>query len=265
MAITRETNDYVIPRGVVYFDPFDSSGDTTGERELGNAPSFTIEMTSEKADHYNSQAGLREKDQSVTVQIDRTATLTVDNISLDNLSLFLAGSTSTITQSAASGETDTITVQQGRHYQIGVSALRPTGVRAITLTSVVGPAPGSIAYDADDYEVDLDLGRIRIKTTAEGGSIPDDTELTITYATTAVTWSRANTGSTAEVDGAMRVISANASGTNRDYYMPSVRLTPSGNLPVITDATEYVSMEFSVEVLKPANAEAIYLDGRAVA
>ena len=61
-----------------------------------------------------------------------------------------------------------------------------------------------------------------------------------------------------------RVLADNASGGNRDYYMPLVNLTPSGDLPVIQDGTDFVSMTFDADIQKPSNGEAIYVDGRPV-
>ena len=46
--------------------------------------------------------------------------------------------------------------------------------------------------------------------------------------------------------------------------MPLVALTPTGEMPLITEDTKPVSMQFSLEVLKGPNAQAIYRDGRPV-
>ena len=72
-------------------------------------------------------------------------------------------------------------------------------------------------------------------------------------------------GATAEVSGSLRVVADNASGTNRDWFMPKVTLTPSGDLPVIQEGTDFTTMEFGVEALKSANREALYIDGRPAA
>ena len=69
----------------------------------------------------------------------------------------------------------------------------------------------------------------------------------------------------AELTGALRVVSNNATGGNRDWYLPKVSLSPNGDLQLIAEGTDPVVMEFEMEVLKSANAEAIYCDGRPVA
>lgn len=261
MALTYDSNEYQIPRGKVFFDPYDANDALTGERYLGNCPGVTVSIESSKAEHYSSEGGLREKDASITVEINRTGTLNCDNISATNLALFLSGTEETITQTLnAAASDDTITALQGRYYQIGQTSSNPAGDRNIASVVVKDATDTTTFVAGTDYNVDLDLGRIQI---IEGGAI-DNEVIHIDYARTAETWTRVKTGSTAELYGALRVVADNASGDNRDFYMPYVSLTPSGELPIIQDGTEFVAMSFNLEVLKPANAEAIYVDGRPV-
>lgn len=259
MALTFATNEYQIPRGKVFFDPYDTNDALTGERYLGNCPGVTINIDSQKADHYSSEGGLREKDASVLVEVNRAGTLNCDNISLANLGLFLSGTEETVTQTLnASASDDTITAIQGRYYQIGQTTANPAGDRNISSVVVKDATDTTTFVAGTDYNVDLALGRIQI---LEGGAI-DNEVIHIDYARPAATWSRVKTGSAGELYGALRVVADNASGDNRDFYMPKVTLAPSGDLPVIQDGTEFVSMAFALEVLKPATGEAIYVDGR---
>lgn len=259
MAIQNVTNEYQIPRGRVFFDQFDANEALTGEVPFGNCPSFNITIESEKSDHYSSESGLRQKDASVTVEVNRTATITCDNISAANLARYLAGTVETVTQTVGTVTDETITVYKGRQYQLGRTTSNPAGVRNVTDVVVTNSA-GTVTYVLNaDYAVDLELGRLQI---LAGGAIADAESIKVDYSRPAKTWTRIKTGSSTELAGAIRVISDNASGENRDFYMPKVNLTPNGELPVITSDTDYVSMEFTVEILKPANADAIYVDGR---
>jgi hypothetical protein len=263
MAIIHAENEYQIPRGRVLFDPFNpTTGALTGEEEFGNCPAFAVSISSEKADHYSSETGLRQKDKSVTVEVSRAAKIVCDNVSVANLARFLAGSVETVTQASGSVTDESITVTKGRQYQLGFSADNPAGARNVTAV-VVTDATAVTTYVVNvDYTVDLELGRIQI---LESGAIPDASIIKVDYTRPAKSWRRVKTGAVTEIAGALRVISDNASGENRDFYMPKVNMTPSGELPVIAEGTDFVKMEFDVEVLKPANAEAIYLDGRPVA
>jgi hypothetical protein len=259
MAIQNVVNEYQIPRGRVFFDQHDANGATTGEVPFGNCPDFNITIESEKSDHYSSESGLRQKDASVTVEVNRTATITCDNISAANLARYLAGTVETVTQASGSVTDETITAFKGRQYQLGKTEANPAGVRNITDVVVTNSA-GTVTHVLNtDYAVDLELGRLQI---LAGGAIADAASIKVDYTRPAKTWTRIKTGSNTELAGAIRVISDNASGEKRDFYMPKVNLTPNGELPVITTDTNYVSMEFTVEILKPSNADAIYVDGR---
>lgn len=262
MPITHITNEYAIPRGRVYFDRFDANGLPTGEIPLGNCPGFTFTAETEKAEHFSSESGLAEKDAALIVKVNRTGSLTCDNFSLDNLALFVSGSTETQSQTAGDVVDEAHTVHQGRVYQLGVSNNAPAGVRNIT-DVIVTSSDGLTTYVLGTaYNTDLDLGRLQI---IAGGPIADATAIKVDYKTTLKSWTRVKSGATAEVSGALRVIADNASGTNRDWFMPKVTLTPSGEIPVIQEGTDFTTMEFGVEVLKAANREALYIDGRPAA
>jgi hypothetical protein len=261
MPLTYESNQYQIPRGKVFFDPYNASEELTGERYIGNCPGITINISSEKSDHYNSEGGLREKDASILVQVDRTGTLNCDNMSLANLQLFLSGTQDTVTQASTPITNEPHTVQQGRYYQLGQSTSNPAGVRNIGSVVVTDTAGLTTYVAGTDYNIDTTLGRIQIL----AGAIVDDQIIHVDYTPTATSWERVKTGSTAELYGALRIVADNASGDNRDFYMPKVSLTPNGELPIVAEGIEFASMAFALEVLKPANAEAIYVDGRPAA
>lgn len=260
MAIQHETNEYQIPRGRVLLDPENpSTGLLTGEAEFGNCPGFTISIESEKAEHYSSETGLKQKDKTVTVQVNRTAKITCDNVSVDNLARFLSGTVESVVQEVGSVTDETITVLKGRQYQLGKTPTNPAGARNVTAVVVTDSTAVTTYVVNVDYAVDLELGRLQILTT---GAIADNASIKVDYTRPAAAWKRIKTGAVTEIAGAIRVISDNASGENRDYYMPKVNLTPSGELPVIADGTDFITMEFDCEILKPSNAEALYVDGR---
>ncbi|MDP4074954.1 hypothetical protein [Acidovorax sp. A1169] len=267
MSLTHEKNEYAIPRGRVYFDPFDANQLPTGEIYLGNCPGFTLQVETEKAEHYSSEEGLREKDEALVVQVNRTGNVTCDNFSADNLALFLSGAKSTTNQAAATIAGEAHSVGGGLYYQLGETNDNPSGARDVT-DIVVTSADGATTYDVgDDYNVDPALGRVQI---VKGGAIDiaaaaapsKRVGVSIGYKTTARAWTRVTTGSKTELSGRMRVVASNASGTNRDWFMPKVTLTPSGEIPVIAEGTEFVQMQFGLEVLKAANTQAVYVDGR---
>ncbi|HEX7720225.1 MAG TPA: hypothetical protein VF389_10495 [Woeseiaceae bacterium] len=259
MALVHTSNEYQIPRGRIYWDPRDDDDALTGEESFGNCPSFNIAIETEKLPHFSSETGLREKDASRVVQIDRTATITCDNVSFDNLAKYLSGTVETVTQTADPVVEAALTVIPGRIYQLGRTDANPAGDRNIAALAITDDATTYTL--GTDYAVDLVKGRLQI---LESGTIPAGA-IEVSYTKPAKTWKRIKTGATSELRGAIRVVADNAGSSNRDYYMPVCTLKPTGDLPVIAEEAEYVAMEFELEVLTPANGAAIYLDDAPVA
>lgn len=261
MALIHTSNEYQIPRGRLYWDPRNALDQLTGEEEFGNCPSFSISIETEKLEHFSSQTGLREKDDSRVVQVNRTATVTCDNVSFDNLAKYLSGQVETVTQTSVAVAGATVAVIPGRIYQLGRSDANPAGDRNISNLVVTNEGATTTYVAGTDYAVDLVKGRLQI---LEAGAIVAG-NIKVSYDKPAKAWKRIKTGQASELRGAIRVVSDNAGATNRDYYMPLCILKPAGELPVIAEEAEYVTMEFELEVLTPANGSAIYLDDAPVA
>jgi len=264
MPILHTKNEYLIPRGRAYFDPYNASEELTGEIDLGNCPGISLSIETEKAEHFSSQSGLKEKDGSWLVQVQRTGSLTCDNFSPSNAALWLTGTHEVKTQAATPVTGELRNVIPGRQYQLGASAANPLGVRNVTAVTVKNEA-GTTTYAAGtDYNVDLATGRVQI---IAGGTstITAATKVQFGYTPVAGTFDSVKSGAKVELTGALRVVSDNAAGGNRDWYLPKVTLSASGDLTLIAEGTDVVTMEFELEALKPANAEAIYCDGRPVA
>ena len=262
MALTYSQNKYTIPRGRVFFNPINTATDEyLGELYMGNCPSLGLSIETEKAEHYSSETGLREKDASVVLEVKRTGSLTCDNMSGTNVALFLSGSTGTITQAGASVTDEVIDVIPGRYYQLGLGASTPVGARKVSAVVVTNSAGTTTYVAGTDYLLDADRGRLQILTT--GTIVAGD--IKVDYTKAATTWEGIRSGAAGELLGALRIVSDNATGDQRDFYMPRVSLVPSGEIPVIAEGTDFAQMTFDADVLKPANGEAIYVDGMPLA
>ena len=260
MPIQHVKNEYLIPRGRVYFDPFDANEQLTGEIALGNCSGINISISTEKSDHFSSETGLRQKDGSWVIQVDRTGTVNCDNFSPSNAALWLSGTLEKKSQAATPVTGELRNVIPGRQYQLGATAANPLGVRNVSVVTVKDEA-GTVTYVAGtDYNLDLETGRVQI---IEGGAIVAG-KVQFGYTPVAASFESVKSGGKSELQGALRVVSDNATGGNRDWYLPKVTLTPSGDLALIAEGTDVVAMEFGLEALKPANGEAIYCDGRPV-
>lgn len=261
MALIHTSNEYQIPRGRVYFDLRDALDALTGEEEFGNCPSFAISIETEKLEHFSSQTGLREKDDSRVVQVNRTASVTCDNVSFENLARYMSGQVETVNQASGTVTDAVIAVIPGRFYQLGRTDANPAGDRNISALVVTNSAGTTTYVAGTDYAVDLTKARLQIL--ASGTIVAGD--IKVDYTKPAKTWKRIKTGAASELRGAIRVVSDNAGATNRDYYMPLCILKPTGELPIVAEEAEYVTMEFELEVLTPSNGSAIYLDDAPVA
>ena len=261
MPIQHVKSEYLIPRGKVYFDPFDANEQLTGEFPLGNCPGLSLTINTEKTDHFSSETGLRQKDGSWVIQVDRTGTLQCDNFSPSNAALWLSGTLQKKNQAATPVTGEKRTVIQGRQYQLGATAANPLGVRNVTAITVKNSGGTTTYVAGTDYNVDLGTGRVQI---LAGGAIATATDVLFGYKPVAATYDAVKSGASAELTGALRIVSDNAAGGDRDWYLPKVTLTPNGDLPLIAEGTDVVAMEFGLDALKPANGEAIYCDGRPV-
>lgn len=258
------TKNIVLGAGAVFFDEFDASGNLTGERYLAETPGFSLTVTSENLEDFSSDGPIAEKHLDVAIRVARDAALTLKDMSAANFAMFIIGDLST--KSTASGsETGTAInggngVKQGHWYQLGVSTTLPTGVRDITNVVIKDGVPTT--YDlTDDYEVDLDLGRIYI---VPGGGIADDTVLLADFDRTAASWEQVTSNDLGAKTGALRFVANNTSGANKDLYLPSIVLRPDGEFAFKSRDTVQ-QMGFAIGINNPGDGRAaVYLNGRAV-
>ncbi len=250
-------NNYVLGRGELHFGQFKAGTQTAkGERYLGNTPEFSVNAEQETLDHYNSDRGIRNKDESVILQVDYTGALTTDNVNPENLAMFFLGEALNLTTAADTGLTDSFEdVELGLSYQLGAGDGSPAGSRNVE--NVVVNVGGSALVAGTDYVIDESLGRVTLLEEATGVSNGDTLDITfdVQESTRSQVISRSDS-----VEGTLRFIAVNPTGENVDFFMPWVKITPNGDFSLKAD--EWQTLPFNVEFLKKGNLEAIYADGR---
>ena len=249
--------NYVIGKGRLMFDKF-APGSTrlTGERYLGNTPELTTTADAETLDHYDADQGLNVKDESITIENNLSGAFVTDNISVENVALFFSGDSETHIQTSQTGKTDTLVqVTRGRHYQLGESDLTPTGVRHVN--NVIVSNAGSPLSPAN-IEIDLERGRIYVELDAP--DVEDGDSLTVVYDVQASSRDIV-IGRGDEIRGALRFLSNNPVGTNKDYYWPYVKLTPNGDFAL--KSSEWQQIGFSFEVLQLSGRQRVYAESSA--
>lgn len=221
-----------IPGGKLYFDAFDANGAKTGERYLGLTPGFTLTLASETIQSYSSESGLRELDDETLITVTRTGQITCRQISVENLALFLAGSSATAAQSSGSVTGEHQPVRPDRYIQLGALVANPSGVREVTGVTAVGKTASDRA-DTTAYAVGA---RVKSATTpthifvctvagTSGGSAPVwPTTIDATVTDGTVTWRCEtlitlveNTDYTVDLDLA------------RVYVLPTARVSAHGS------------------------------------
>lgn len=258
-----ESRNLVIPRGKVLFAQFLPGTQTPGPfRELGNCPEFTMAYESEKLDHYSSQAGMRVKDASVTIEAALTGTVTTDDMKAENIAYWFMGAEQTVTESSATGTEETFEdVAAGDIFQLGRTTNRPSGLRKVASVVITDGAPSDpeTFVAGTDYEVDLDLGLITILE----GSAAIGGDIEVTYNTTASTRSQIRAGQQS-VEGELKFVSFNALGADSDTTIPRASLTPNGDLAMLVDpeSNEFQSLSLTIEALKKGNLPLAIRDGR---
>ena len=88
MPTSPNVNNYHIGKGIVTFK---ETGSTGSPVDIGNAPSFIYTPTVTKLEHFSSREGVKVKDFTAVTQAGATIKLTLDEITADNLAMFLLG------------------------------------------------------------------------------------------------------------------------------------------------------------------------------
>lgn len=267
MALTADLGgkNYTLGRGRVFFDRFPANAVVSaltrgdGERYLGNTPEFSTTSESEDLEHFDSDAGVRTKDDSVQLTLNRSGSFTCDNIEAENIALYFLGDASTVTQASATAVSeDFLGAKRGRFYQLGVTVANPAGVRNVSNVVITSGAGFTTPVaQVTNYEVDEVRGRIYVEADAPG---IDEIDIRVVYDVAASNRERVVSGSNS-VYGSLRFVADNPKGPNRDYFLPYVKLAPDGDYNLKGD--EWQQMGFTFEVLKKSsNVEAMYIDGQ---
>jgi hypothetical protein len=252
--------NYTLGRGQLFFQKFDENGVAVGgQRYIGNTPEINLTSESESLDHFDSDAGVKEKDKSVLLSLNRTGSFITDQISPANLALFFLGSETITNVAAVTDATHAIAdVLTGQRYQIGANPSNPAGVRNVSgVTIVKGATPLVLGTD---YTLDADSGGVTFLDSS--ATVNDGDDVVVTYDLAASAHNTVVTGASASINGSLFYKSNNPEGAQFDYFWPKVTLKPDGDFALKGDDWQQIS--FSFEILKKDdNTEAQYVNGRA--
>jgi hypothetical protein len=136
MAISPNTNNYTLGAGVLFFNMKDlTSGLYAGERDLGNAPSFSFNTSIEKLPHFSSRGGLKVKDKEIISQLTPSVSFTLDEINKANFSMLVLGDLVEVSQTAATVTDEVHIAHIDRRIELGN---RMVGYMKSTISSATG-------------------------------------------------------------------------------------------------------------------------------
>lgn len=255
---TSPTQNYTLGRGELHFAKFKPGTQIPdGFRFIGNVPTFNVQVTREKLEHFRSTKGVNEKDLTITTKTNRTANITAEDISPDNLAIFLLGSAQILSEGLLTAQSETfVGTHLGRSYQVGLSDALPTGHRK--LTTPVLKKGVTVLVLGTDYTIDTDRGCFTVLPTST--TVVDNDDLTLTFGTAASSRTQVISGST-QVEGALRYISYPVHGDPIDFMMPYVEISPNGDFAVIAE-NALQSIPLTIDIQTKGVQAAVYADGQ---
>ena len=241
MAFSADGENLKLGRGAMFLAPWTGStapGANSLGTFIGNVTSLELTSENETREKYSSS---EQSSPLIDRRVIRQAYELVaacDEHTIDNIKLFMSGDTTTVSQSAGTAATATLTnVQVGETYYIG----------ARNVTSVVVTEGSATRTLNTDYSLDADNGLITI---LAGGALIDDDDITVTYNKPAKTINKVRGGTTVspvykitfQADDANA--EGNAAGDKLTVWKASV--APDGGYGFVSDDYSSFSLRFSV-------------------
>jgi len=149
--------NYTLGRGKLFFSRFLPGTKTpAGFGYVGNTPEFSLTIDPQMLEHYSSDEGIREKDDSMVLEIARSASWTTDDIQQSNLSVFFLGDEETYGQTLVASHMETLSdVLAGKTYKLGATEANPVGYMGINPAGVSVVTGGdTLVGGGVDYTLD---------------------------------------------------------------------------------------------------------------
>lgn len=163
------SNYYYSGQGSFLIAQRDSNGNAIGFINVGNVSKASIEISVDKFEHKESESGQRLLDLTIVKEKKGKLSMTVENLSMDNLAMALYGAKSTRTGAAVTSEN--IVGYLGK-----MTPLANPNVSAVTITN----SAGSTTYTSGtDYVLDANYGTITVP--ASGSAITEGQALKANY------------------------------------------------------------------------------------
>ena len=265
---TDHNNNIVIGAGEVYLIRLDDRDQPLGERYVGDSVACQLEVSVEELTVFAGDGALVRKLVDKPAQITRTFRLTLHDITMDNLALFVMGETDEQEDEAGTdvNVNEAHTVTPGYWYPLGVGKTAPAGVAAVSAVDdefVV--ATGQVATDDNtkekgtDYLLDAARARFYI---VPGGTIAADTTVYVDYKALKRETPRIQAIKPQSIRAGLRYLETPALGRGNNYYAPLCTIRPGGPAAFkSTNRQEPQQLELLCEVLVPTAGPALVVTG----
>ena len=265
-AQNRHTNNTVIGAGECFIDVLKENESTKGERYLGDTTSGVLRIETEETTVVTGDGATPRTLARVVSNITRSFEVNLQDLSPENLALFVLGTESeqadTATAVARTDAAAALEVKPGRWYQLGTSPSKPAGVGSVekagfnvySATSA-GTTYTRTTFHSDDrvdavgdYTLDHEAGRLYIE---PGKRIAAGT-VYVAYTPVAQTLKTVAASARKQLKAAFRYVEDAAQGRGNNYYAPVAIIRPGGDM-ALKDRTAAQSLTLNIEVLQPAN------------
>ncbi len=289
----RHSDNILLGSGHLFIDVLGAAGARTGERYLGDAAGATLAVESERVQVFSGSGPVARQLVNKVRSLTRRLSATLHDVSMENLALFVGagdavGSETDAAARVGDAAAEALTVRRGRWYQLGVSAARPAGVRAVRDATAAGKDAGHFDAGATAaivttaaaapsaantvsrsyYAVDAANGRIYIRESGgatEAGkaaaALPANGGTVYVHYTPVAEAARAQVATPAtpqDVRAAVRYIEETATGRGRNLYAPLCSVAASGELALMSRETEQ-QIQIAAEILEPGGGKAALL------
>jgi len=221
-------NNYTVGAGRVYIAYSDDPA--FGERYLGNSPGFSYKPSVSTITSYDSDKGVLRKVSSHIVQVDNEFSLTLDNISLENLLLFTMSSGQPV-QRSSNPFSKELRLVPGNGYDLGARSVRDFSLFY-----------GEALITDSNYTLDGDMGLLFVRPDAD---IYVGQEVTAYFIGDGISY-RSTTENFKPYRGPLRYVENNIQGLNRVLYVPDLLLFPDSELDL--KSSTWRSFGFKAEV-----------------
>jgi hypothetical protein len=245
---TPSTSNLYLGAGEIWFNRFDTSGNKTQWRHLGNCSKFELDPNVNTVEKYSSMSGARGLLSRAVVQTGASVSMTLNEFDPENLALAFLGVTTVAGLQTGGTATDLTTAPATAKKGYSLD----TGKRKIVVTSAK-KSPSTALVSGTDYTYDSDSGLINILPGAT--AIADGDTLLWTGTFPAITTPIVQALANALLIGALRFRSASDAVGPRfvvDVWKASIQ--PDGAVGLI--GTDYGELGFKAACLQDTSQAA---------